>query len=187
MKQKTEIILTGLKVGDEKIYKELYDTNYISVERFILKNSGTIQDAKDNFQDTMLVLVEKVHSDNFLLTTSIDAYLFAISRNLWLKRLRSVSTHPNTSMNYLDCRDLQEDIITALEKEKGYLEKIKKLMGKLSAHCYQLLHSMIFENKGIKEVQKIFGYSTKHNAQNQKYKCIEQAKKINEQTKKKNE
>jgi hypothetical protein len=45
---------------------------------------------------------------------------------------------------------------------------------------------MIFENKGIKEVQKIFGYTTKHNAQNQKYKCVEQAKKVNEQTDKKN-
>jgi hypothetical protein len=72
------------------------------------------------------------------------------------------------------------------EDEKTYLEKIKTLMAKLSAHCYHLLHSMIFENKGIKEVQKIFGYTTKHNAQNQKYKCVEQAKKVNEQTDKKN-
>ncbi len=40
---------------------------------------------------------------------------------------------------------------------------------------------MIFNNKGKKEIQKIFGYTTKHNAENQKYKCMEQAKKVREQ------
>ncbi len=133
MKHNTETILAGLKLADEKIYKELYNTNYMSVEQFILKNSGTIHDAKDIFQDTMLVLVKKVQADNFVLTSSIDTYLFAISRNLWLKRLRNISTHPNISMNKQDFSDLQEDNTTALENEKTYLEKIKNLMGKLSA------------------------------------------------------
>lgn len=186
MESRNEIILIGLKLGDKITYYELYNRNYISVERFILKNKGTIQDAKDIFQDTMLILVEKVKMDDFELTASIDTYIYSVSKNLWLKRLRSISTHPSVSMNNPDCGNLADDSTTAVENERTYLEKIKTLMSKLSAHCYQLLHSMIFNNKGIKEVQKMFGYTTKHNAQNQKYKCMEQAKKISEQADKKN-
>ena len=70
----------------------------------------------------------------------------------------------------------------SIEKEMTFFEKLKTLMGKLSAHCYHLLSSIFFENKSIIEIQKIFGYTTKHNAQNQKYKCIEKAKKVKKET-----
>ncbi len=56
----------------------------------------------------------------------------------------------------------------------------------MSAHCYHLLRSMFYLDKKIEDIQKDFGYSSRHNAQNQKYKCLEQAKKkANEQTDKK--
>ncbi len=67
-----------------------------------------------------------------------------------------------------------------------YKEKLQTLMKKMSAHCYHLLRSMFYLDKKIEDIQKDFGYSSRHNAQNQKYKCLEQAKKkTNEQTDKK--
>jgi hypothetical protein len=44
---------------------------------------------------------------------------------------------------------------------------------------------MLFKNKPIEQIQKDYGYSTKHNAQNQKHKCVQQIKKIKEQEDKK--
>ncbi len=65
-------------------------------------------------------------------------------------------------------------------------EKQQTLMKKMSAHCYHLLRSMFCLDKKIEDIQKDFGYSSRHNAQNQKYKCLEQAqKKANEQPDKK--
>jgi len=37
---------------------------------------------------------------------------------------------------------------------------------------------MFFKEKAIELIQKEYGYSTKHNAQNQKHKCVEQIRKI---------
>lgn len=37
---------------------------------------------------------------------------------------------------------------------------------------------MFFKNKPIEQIQKEYGYSTKHNAQNQKHKCVEQIRKV---------
>jgi hypothetical protein len=39
---------------------------------------------------------------------------------------------------------------------------------------------MFFENKNIETIQKEYGYSSRHNAQNQKHKCIEQVRKVKE-------
>lgn len=44
---------------------------------------------------------------------------------------------------------------------------------------------MFFKNKPIEQIQKDYGYSTKHNAQNQKHKCVEQIRKVKEQEEKK--
>lgn len=174
-------ILAALKIRKHKIYKELYDKNYSFVERYVLKNSGTVEDAEDIFQDCLIILFKKAQSEDFQLTASIDTYLYAVSKNLWLNKLRNKSSLPVIKIddNINICSN--EDFITDKENERTYVDKIAKFMARISAHCYHLLHAMIFNNKGIQEIQKIFGYTTRHNAQNQKYKCMEQAKKAVEQ------
>jgi len=37
-----------------------------------------------------------------------------------------------------------------------------------------------FNNKAIDQIQEDYGYSTRHNAHNQKHKCVEQIRKIKE-------
>ncbi|MBC7555703.1 MAG: hypothetical protein H7195_01945 [Chryseobacterium sp.] len=41
---------------------------------------------------------------------------------------------------------------------------------------------IFMKNKGIEEIQSKYNYSTKKNAQNQKYKCVEQIKRIKEKS-----
>ena len=38
-----------------------------------------------------------------------------------------------------------------------------------------------FSSKKIEQIQKEYGYSSKQNAQNQKYKCVEQIRRVKEQ------
>jgi DNA-directed RNA polymerase specialized sigma24 family protein len=52
------------------------------VEYFILNNNGRTDDAEDIFQDTMIVLLEKLRQDDFMLTASIKTYIMAIAKNL---------------------------------------------------------------------------------------------------------
>ncbi len=186
MNSGSDQLFTNLKKAKRSSYEALYTKNYHSVERFVLKNNGTVDDAKDIFQDTMHVLLVKLRSDNFELAASIDTYIYGISKNLWLKRLRNISYSKEIELDNLPLNDFCKDINVSIENEKTFFEKLKTVMGKLSAHCYHLLSAIFLENKGIIEIQKIFGYTTKHNAQNQKYKCIERAKKIKKETDGKN-
>ncbi|WP_291880872.1 hypothetical protein, partial [Chryseobacterium sp.] len=64
-----------------------------------------------------------------------------------------------------------------------YWEKLQSYLTKITNHCKGLIHAMFFHEKTIEQIQQEYGYSTKHNAQNQKHKCMEQIRKAKEQDK----
>ncbi len=166
----------GLKSKDNHAYEILYKFYYPSVKNFILKNNGCDDDAKDIFQETIIVLLEKVPKDDFNLTSSLKTYIFAISSNLWLKRLRDsnkmVKTEIGTYEKYLsDYEEAEEDI------HRDHSNKIVKVFKMMTNKCIVLLKAIFYDDKNIDTITKDFGYTNKHNAQNQKFKCLEQARK----------
>jgi DNA-directed RNA polymerase specialized sigma24 family protein len=180
MNEISEQIVANLRNGNRAAYETMYKENFVSVEKFITKNSGTIDDAKDIFQDTLLVLLEKLRADNFELTASLKMYIIAISRNLWFKKLRYQSYYWQTEFSETLSNKFSSEISLSINDEKSYWEKLQTYLSKITAHCNRLLQSMFFENKNIETIQKEYGYSSRHNAQNQKHKCIEQVRKVKE-------
>lgn len=178
MNNSSEQLIADLRKGKSRSYEVLYNESYGPVERFIVNNSGTPDDAKDIFQDTLLVLFTKLKEDNFELTASLKTYLIAISKNLWFKKLRNISYHKEITLTDQQTNNFFCEIDSSIEKEKSYWEKLQTYLTKITTHCNHLLQSMFFKNKNIEEIQMEYGYSSKHNAQNQKHKCIEQVRKI---------
>lgn len=181
MTTSTDIII-DLKGESNHAFGELYKTYFGSVNRFITNNRGSSDDAEDIFQDTMLVLVEKLRQDNFQLTASIKTYILAISKNLWLKRLRTA--YRITELTDLHDNKFYEEINYAIEQEKDYWDKLQNYIHKITVHCQGLIHDMFFREKTVEEIQQDYGYTTKHNAQNQKHKCVEQIRKVKEKDEK---
>ncbi len=175
VKQSDWETLNGLKSKDNKAYDILYKFYYPSVRNFITKNSGTVDDAKDIFQETILVLLEKVPKDDFNLSSSLKTYVFSISSNLWLKRLRDsnklVRNELGLYAKYLsDYEDVEE------EMQQNRLQKTLSIFNRISNHCGILLKAIFYDKKNIDTVTREFGYTNKHTAQNQKHKCLEQAR-----------
>ena len=175
-KQTDQETFLGLKSKDTMAYEVLYKFYYPSVKNFILKNSGTEEDAKDIFQETVIVLLEKVPKDDFALTSSLKTFIFAISSNLWLKRLRDsnkmVKTEISVYEKYLiDYEEAETDLSHA---NTNRLVKVFKIM---TNKCITLLKAIFYDEKNIDTITKDYGYTNKHNAQNQKFKCLEQARK----------
>ena len=169
----------GLKSKDNQAYEILYKFYYPSVKNFIVKNSGTSADAKDIFQETILVLLEKVPKDDFNLTSSLKTYIFAISSNLWLKRLRDSSKVVKGEL------DIYEKYLTDYEEAEVELHannsiKALNIFKTITNKCIVLLKAIFYDEKNIDTITKEFGYSNKHTAQNQKFKCLEQARRGSE-------
>jgi len=169
-------IIQDLKGENTNAFGNLYKEYFPAVNRFIIHNKGNTEDAEDIFQDTMMVLLEKLRQDNFQLTASIKTYIMAISKNLWLKRLKNNRYETEFSETYTN--RFYEEISLAIESEKSYMDKLQNLLHKITKHCQGLIHDMFFKEKTVEEIQKNYGYSNKHTLQNQKYKCVEQIKKV---------
>ena len=92
--------LLALKKRDNAAYRLLYTFYYPSIEKFICKNSGTSVDAEDVFQETIMVLLDKVPKDDFVLTSSIKTYIFAVASNIWLKRLRDAKSTTKLPLDF---------------------------------------------------------------------------------------
>ena len=59
------LLLQGLAKNDKKAIETIYKENYNLVQALVINNSGTSEDAKDIFQEAMIVLYEKVQSGTF--------------------------------------------------------------------------------------------------------------------------
>ncbi len=80
-------LLEGLALNDRKAIETIYKRHYNMVQALILNNSGYPDDARDIFQEAMIVLYEKVRSGSFELNCQLKTYLYSVCRRLWLKRL----------------------------------------------------------------------------------------------------
>jgi len=91
-------LLEGLAQNDRLAIETLYRQHYKMVQALIINNQGTIDDARDIFQETMIVLYEKAKSGNFELNCQIKTYVYSVSRRLWLKRLQQLQKYvPNVN------------------------------------------------------------------------------------------
>ena len=157
-----------------KVFSKIYSDYFPAVQKFVLINSGNNSDAQDLFQETSIILLKKLEEDNFILTAKLKTYLMAIAKNLWLKKIRDQKEFSGAPERYLN--EIYEDLDLYIEKEKSNLEKLFYLMGKVSKHFNRLINDIFFKAIPIEEIQQNYGYTSKHNAQNQKHKCIKQIK-----------
>lgn len=154
--------LTKLRQGDSQAIGQLYEEAFDYCASVILKNNGTIEDAKDIFQEVLLVFIKKLRTTNFTIEHDINAYLYRITHNLWLKRLRVdkkkglslVVDEPGNKMLLSEEEILPEK--RTLDKRQAHLYKALKA---LKDDCRQLLQLTFFEKLGDKEIAEETGYS----------------------------
>ena len=86
----SEIIL-GILNDSKEILNRLYLTYFPMVLQLVLNNNGNEDDAKDVFQEAVIVLYNKVKSGNFELNSKLKTFIYSVCRRLWLKRLNAQS------------------------------------------------------------------------------------------------
>lgn len=78
----------------------------------------------------------------------------------------------------------ENSMMNVIENEKTYVERLKGYLQKITDHCYGLIRDFFFNQKAIEDIQEEYGYTTRHNAINQKHKCIKQIRKLKKQEEK---
>jgi RNA polymerase sigma factor (sigma-70 family) len=169
-------LLQGLVRNDKRAVETLYKENYNIIQALVVNNNGTADDAKDIFQEAMIVLFEKVQSGTFELNCQIRTFVYSVSRRLWLKRLML--------QNRFSVVDGQEEIVSVEEDMEEHERRntefsmMERAMGSLGEPCKSLLEAFYLQRRTMQEIATSFGYTNAENAKNQKYKCLVRLKKL---------
>ena len=82
-----EAILNGLREKRSDCIRFLYREYFPLAKSFVMKNSGSYEDAEDVFQDGMVVLYKKSHLAELKLKCSLKTFFYSICRNIWMQLL----------------------------------------------------------------------------------------------------
>jgi RNA polymerase sigma factor (sigma-70 family) len=175
-------LLEGLALNDGKAIETIYKQHYTMVQALILSNSGYPDDARDIFQEAMIVLYEKVRSGSFELNCQLKTYLYSVCRRLWLKRLSQLQRSVSEVENLQDTIPV-EDEMERHEQHNRDFQVMERSLNNLGEPCKSLLKAYYLETKSMVEIAVDFGYTNADNAKNQKYKCLMRLKKIFSQNK----
>lgn len=170
-------LLEGLAASDKKAIETIYRENFNMVQSLVINNNGSSDDAKDVFQEAMIVLYEKARSGTFELNCQVKTYIYSVCRRLWLKRLQQLNRY-SPPVESLEITVPVEDEVEEHEKRNTEYEMMDKAISSLGEPCKSLLEAYYLQKQNMQVIAASFGYTNADNAKNQKYKCLMRLKKI---------
>jgi len=135
----------------------------------VLFNHGREEDARDLFQEVLLVIFQKARDESFKLNCSLGTYMFSVSRLLWLKELNRRKRLNDKQIDLNEYIDNETDIIEIAEYNER-LKVYRQFFEKLGTDCRMVL-TLFLEGKTIAEITAIMGYKSDQYTRNRRYRC----------------
>jgi RNA polymerase sigma factor (sigma-70 family) len=176
--QEDQDLIDGIAKGSTESLRIVYKDHFPIVAQYIIKNSGSEEDARDVFQEAIIVLYDKINKGDFVLSSRLQTYIYSVSRIIWLKKLNSnnpitVSMHQELEETLVMEDDLQES--HTKEMQFHLMEESLTLLGE---PCQTIIKDFYIHDLSMQEICEKFGYTNANNAKTQKYKCLQRLKKL---------
>ncbi len=159
---KDRVILEKIAKGDESALKYLYTKHYRMMLKLVLTNSGTEEEAKDIYQEALVVFWQKVTSGKLELTSKISTYLYSICLNLWRKEL---SRKSRLSYEEKDTPQYPD------ESREESARIIHECVNELGGTCKKILSYYYFDKMSMQEIATKLDFANTNTAKTKKYKC----------------
>ncbi len=160
----------------DKALRHIYTANRERICSFIMSNSGSADEAKDIFQETVIAFYENVRDQKFKGESAISTYLYSIARFKWLNQLKKNKTrdfhHQELETDEFDRSTLARMINE--EEKAGILE----VLTKLGDVCKKILIESLYHNASMKEITAQGNFSSEQVVRNKKYKCLQKLKQL---------
>ncbi|MFI5205219.1 MAG: RNA polymerase sigma factor [Flavobacteriales bacterium] len=150
---------------------ELYKS-WPAVRHFIKTHGGNDDDARDIFQDSLLILYKNARKKEFVLTSAVGTYLFSICKYLWKDELKK----KNRIVSF-EVPDMPEELEDH-HKEEKQLRWIDGVLSQLGEKCATILKMFYYKAMSMEQIGEQLGYKNTDTVKTQKYKCLEQARNL---------
>src|SRR3569833_262557 len=103
-------IVFGILNNSENAIKRLYVAYFPMVLQLIINNSGTPDDAKDIYQEAIIVLYNKIKKGDFELNSKLKSFLYSVCRRLWLKRLSQMNRYGGDLHDFQEYSPVEDEV-----------------------------------------------------------------------------
>jgi RNA polymerase sigma factor (sigma-70 family) len=167
----------AIKANDETVLKSFYENNYSKVEKYVLNNSGTADQAKDVYQEAFIAVWRNIQMDRFSPENegALTGYLFQIARNKWLDYIRS--NHYKKTIPLSEFEQKIRDEYEGDDDENNFINNVIKQFEQLGENCRELLNRFYYKKESMKIIAKIFNW-TDATARNNKYRCLQHLREL---------
>ncbi len=164
--------------NENNVLEKTYRYNYKTVRNYVMKNSGTEADAKDIFQEAMMIAWLNLKEGKFTVRNefSLSAYIYKIAKFKWLDKLKSKEVRLTTKAGNYDFEDIETESSDYNDAEKK-LNYLRSLYNQLDVKCKEVLNSFYFEKKRLEEIASSMDYDT-GSIRTIKYRCMQKLRKM---------
>lgn len=153
----------------EQYFIKLYKTAFPAIARYVSKRGGSLEEAKDVFQDAVIIYYEKSISTRQF-PDNEKAYLMGIAKHLWFKNSRV-----NNAYQSLEENDALMSI-TSDDQQQPLSAKLLDYLETSGQKCMELLRSFYYDKIPLGDIAAAFGFSGIRSATVQKFKCLEKVR-----------
>jgi DNA-directed RNA polymerase specialized sigma24 family protein len=160
------MVLEDVAAERKALFINLYQKAFPLVARYVSNMGGSFEEAKDIFQDALVIYYEKLATAPVQLQHSEKAYLLGIAKHLWARTNKS--KQPYTTLD-----DSLERIAATETEPVSSTEKLMELLNTAGQKCMELLRAFYYDKLPLHKISGLFGFSGTRSATVQKYKCLE--------------
>ncbi len=157
---KDQFYLDGLVGNDSAVISQIYSKFGNKVERYIIQNSGSTDDAGDIFQECLIDLYNQAKYKDLKLSCPFEAFFLLVCKRKWLNELKKRAVIPVTNSED-DLLNISEDVFNQaeeLEEEQKQSALYLKMFEKLSERCREII-SLALTNEHQEKIAEQLGVS----------------------------
>ena len=155
-------IFERISRGDEKALEFIYKKYYRMMVKIVVSNSGTEEEARDIYQEALIVFWQKATSGKLVMTAKMSTYIYSICQNLWRKELDRKKRLSNEE------RDTPVTMDTETKERNNIVAKCIEQLGET---CRKVLMYYYFEEMSMQDIADKLGFANTDTAKTKKYKC----------------
>lgn len=173
-------LIEAIKANNQIALKQFYMSNYFKIEALVLKNSGSVDHAKDLYQESFIAVWKNLKTNKFepKNETALQGYLYQIAKNKWMDVLRSNTFKKTNTLTDERLSFLKEEAIDeTIDDNEDKLNSIMIAFKNLGQPCKQLLTNFYYEKKSLRDIASELQLE-EASVRNKKYRCMEKLRSI---------
>ncbi len=167
---KEKIQFSGLVDQEPKVIQRLYENNFPLILRFITLNTGSMDEAREIFHDSVFVLIQRIREKQVDESADLTLYIYSIARILWMDLLREKLMDEN------NVRHIHEFLDLDATKIRSRIVGVKKLSNQLKTLAEPgrtILREHIAHNVPLADIAQRMGFSSEESAVKGKLKALQ--------------